>query len=134
MFTSIKITKDRELLLLRRDREPKLVHHDEKTLLSGSKFYYDVLFDGTVIAGWYTSKGAWRPATAEIINDIFDLRENERLWNGRIEVNSREAFLLLSAYDNLATQYNFAEKYRELELSSQFELELKEEKSYGKCE
>lgn len=125
MLTSLKISRNKDLLVMKRSEEPKCIATKVKELLDGGKYYYYVMSDGSVVAGRYGSEGDWHGVRPGLINDVFDLTGEQRLWEGSVIINNgNPAFLLQTAYEKLAEKYEFEKEWDALEEEHVVEKEL----------
>lgn len=125
MFTSLRISKNRELLVMKRSEEPRCLSTHVKELLDGGKYYYYVMSDGSVVAGRYSSDGDWHRVHPGLVNDIFDLTDEEKLWSGSVIINNGSpAFMLQSAFDALAEKYQLEAEWESLEKENVIEKDL----------
>lgn len=108
MLTSLVVDEGKNTLLLKRDCEPKVVLNKEKVLLDGGRYYYTVMSDGTVATGRYDAGGGHHSVEPNLINDVFDLKESDKLWEGKVIVNLKRYCLLNRVYDEWAEKYGFS--------------------------
>lgn len=124
MLTSLKVSQTRDRLVVKRSGgEPKRVHTDQKGMLDGGKYYYSVMDDGTVAAGCYDGEGNWRSVTAELLNDVFDLKEDQRLWEGSVSMNSRSMLLMQTVFNQWNEQYGIESAWNSMK-ENEYEREL----------
>lgn len=108
MLTSLIVEEGKTVLSLKRDCEPKMVLNREKVLLDGGRYYYTVMSDGTVAVGRYGADGDHHSVEAALINDVFDLKGDDRLWEGKVIVNLKRYCLLNRVYKEWAEKYEFS--------------------------
>lgn len=124
MLTGVSLIKqpDGVILDFRRDFTMSLVRNNERRQLAGGKLCYAVLSDGTVSTGHYDRKGKWKFAEPSLINDVFDLRSDEKLWSNSIYANNQRVSILEKTITELDEKFHLFERMESLQESEETEV------------